>query len=97
MRIAHVITRLIIGGAQENTLLTVKGQMDLGHEVTLVTGPAVGPEGDLYEQARGWGVRVVIVEELCREISRITLVPPVPAVFPAMNRLSLSITLSFLR
>jgi len=25
MRIAHVITRMIIGGAQENTLLSVEG------------------------------------------------------------------------
>ena len=25
MRIVHVITRLILGGAQENTLLTVEG------------------------------------------------------------------------
>jgi len=69
MRIAHVITRLIIGGAQENTLLTVKGQMDLGHEVALVTGPTAGPEGDLYEQARQWGVDLTIIDELCREIS----------------------------
>lgn len=69
MRIAHVITRLIIGGAQENTLLTVKGQMDLGHEVSLVTGPTAGPEGDLYEQARRWGVDLFIIDDLCREIS----------------------------
>lgn len=69
MKIAHVITRLIIGGAQENTLLTVKGQMDLGHEVSLVTGPTAGPEGDLYEQARRWGVDLFIIDELCREIS----------------------------
>ena len=53
MRIVHVITRLIIGGAQENTLLTVE---DLHHhyhdDVTLITGPAEGPEGDLFDRAR---------------------------------------------
>ena len=52
MRIVHVITRLIIGGAQENTLLTVEG---LHHhyrdDVTLITGPAEGPEGDLFDRA----------------------------------------------
>ena len=44
MKIVHVITRLIVGGAQENTLLSCEGQHDRGHDVTLVTGPAVGPE-----------------------------------------------------
>ena len=52
MKIVHVITRLIIGGAQENTLLTVD---DLHHhyhdDVTLITGPAEGPEGDLFDRA----------------------------------------------
>ncbi|WDQ18296.1 glycosyltransferase family 4 protein [Rhodopirellula sp. P2] len=48
MRIAHVITRMIIGGAQENTLHNCQDLVHLhGDEVLLVTGPAVGPEGDL--------------------------------------------------
>ena len=52
MRIVHVITRLIIGGAQENTLLTVEGLHHRhGDDVTLITGPAEGPEGDLFERA----------------------------------------------
>ncbi|MFH0964604.1 MAG: glycosyltransferase family 4 protein [Planctomycetota bacterium] len=69
MRILHVITRLIIGGAQENTLLSVKGLLDRGHDVLLVTGPAPGPEGDLFEQARAWDVPTIILDELCREIN----------------------------
>ena len=45
MRIVHIITRLIIGGAQENTLLTVEGLHHRhGDDVTLITGPAEGPE-----------------------------------------------------
>jgi len=38
MRIVHVITRFIRGGADENTLLTCHGQAALGHEVHLVYG-----------------------------------------------------------
>lgn len=68
MKIVHIITRLIVGGAQENTLLSVKGQMDLGDEVVLVSGPAEGPEGDLFGQARDWGVRVAHVPELIRAV-----------------------------
>ncbi|GAB5515284.1 glycosyltransferase family 4 protein [Rhodopirellula baltica] len=51
MRIAHVITRMIIGGAQENTLHNCQDLVHLhGDEVLLVTGPAVGPEGDLLSE-----------------------------------------------
>lgn len=51
MRILHVITRMIIGGAQENTLLTCEGQARRGHEVHLLAGPTTGPEGSLEERA----------------------------------------------
>jgi glycosyltransferase involved in cell wall biosynthesis len=47
MRVTHVITRLIVGGAQENTLASVFGLRDRGVEVDLVSGPSIGPEGSL--------------------------------------------------
>ena len=68
MRIVHVITRLIVGGAQENTLLSCEGQHARGHDVTLVTGPAIGPEGSLMGRAKGGGYRVVEVDEMRRSI-----------------------------
>ncbi len=68
MKIVHVITRLIVGGAQENTLLSCEGQHDLGHEVTLITGPAIGPEGSLMDRARGHGYRVIAIDEMRRSI-----------------------------
>ena len=68
MKITHVITRMILGGAQENTLLTVQGLQARGHDVLLVTGPSLGPEGDLLEEARSSGVRIEIVDSLRREI-----------------------------
>src|SRR3982750_4710392 len=68
MRIVHIITRLIVGGAQENTLLSCEGQHDLGHDVTLVTGPALGPEGSLMERARSHGYRVEVIDEMRRAI-----------------------------
>ena len=51
LKICHVITRMIVGGAQENTLLSVIGQIENGHDVTLVTGPSPGPEGELLKQS----------------------------------------------
>ncbi len=68
MKIIHVITRLIVGGAQENTLLSCEGQHALGHDVTLVTGPSEGPEGSLMERARAAGYRVIVVEDMKRAI-----------------------------
>jgi len=68
MRIVHVITRLIVGGAQENTLLSCEGQHDRGHDVTLITGPSEGPEGSLVPRAAGYGYRVEVVEEMKRSV-----------------------------
>ncbi len=69
MRIAHVITRMIVGGAQENTALSAIGQRRLGHEVTLVTGPESGAEGELVADVRAAGVEVVVVPDLVRRIA----------------------------
>jgi glycosyltransferase involved in cell wall biosynthesis len=69
MRIVHIITRLIIGGAQENTLISCRGQHERGHEVTLITGPPRGPEGSLMERAVAGGYRVEVVDDLRRAIS----------------------------
>lgn len=68
MKIVHIITRLIVGGAQENTLLSCEGQHDLGHEVTLITGPPIGPEGSLLERARNHGYRVEVIDDMRRAI-----------------------------
>ena len=48
MRVAHVITRLIVGGAQENTVSTVLGLHQKNNvTVRLYSGPTSGPEGSL--------------------------------------------------
>ena len=72
MKICHVITRMIVGGAQENTLLTAKGQQEMGHEVTLVTGPSPGPEGELLKQGTEINFEIVLCPELVREILPMT-------------------------
>ena len=69
MNICHVITRLIIGGAQENTVLTCRGLTERGHRVTLISGPETGPEGSLWDQATEAGCRLIKVEPLCRAVN----------------------------
>jgi glycosyltransferase involved in cell wall biosynthesis len=69
MKVVHIITRLIVGGAQENTLHTAEDQHRLfGDDVTLITGPGIGPEGSLEDRAHAGGYRVEIVPELRRAI-----------------------------
>jgi hypothetical protein len=68
MRIVHIITRLILGGAQENTLITCRLLAERGHEVTLITGPALGPEGQLFDQTKGQKYRTIVVDEMRRAI-----------------------------
>lgn len=70
MRVLHVITRMIIGGAQENTLFNCVDLKQLyNDEVLLVTGPTTGPEGRLLEQGRAGGLEVKLVDSLCRAIN----------------------------
>lgn len=69
MRIAHVITRLILGGAQENTVLSCEDLVHIyGDDVLLVTGPPLGPEGSLLERGRAGGVPLEVVPPLQRPI-----------------------------
>ena len=69
MKIVHVITRLILGGAQENTLITCKELAARGHDVTLITGPAIGPEGELFEQTKNQKYKTIVVDKLRRQIN----------------------------
>jgi glycosyltransferase involved in cell wall biosynthesis len=71
LKICHLITRMIVGGAQENTLLSVIGQMEQGHDVTLVTGSSPGPEGELLKKSKllnKYDVKVVTLSEMIRPI-----------------------------
>jgi glycosyltransferase involved in cell wall biosynthesis len=69
MHICHVITRLIVGGAQENTLLSCEGLHARGHRVTLISGPTRGPEGSLVERARRGGYEFIELRELIRAVN----------------------------
>jgi glycosyltransferase involved in cell wall biosynthesis len=69
MRVTHVITRLVVGGAQENTLTTVRGlRQQPGIDVALISGPTTGEEGSLEPAVRQAGVPLEIVPELVRPL-----------------------------
>jgi glycosyltransferase involved in cell wall biosynthesis len=69
MRVTHVITRLIIGGAQENTVATVLGlQCHPGLQVNLVAGPTTGPEGSLESAFAARPELLAILPSLVRPV-----------------------------
>jgi glycosyltransferase involved in cell wall biosynthesis len=68
MRILQIITRLIQGGAQQNTVLACGQLVAMGHEVFLAHGPIYGPEGSLLEAARATGAEVIEVAALRRAV-----------------------------
>ncbi len=48
IKVLHIITRLIRGGADENTIYTVEGLSPEDYEITLVSGPAAEGEMEQY-------------------------------------------------
>jgi len=69
VRVTHVITRLVIGGAQENTIATVLGlRQKSSVEVNLISGPTFGPEGSLEPDVKKIPGLLTIVPELVRPV-----------------------------
>ena len=76
LRILHISTRLIVGGSQENTILSCEGQAMLGHEVHLAFGPIYGPEGTMRPRVEAFNdahpscpIGMHELPDLVREIS----------------------------
>jgi glycosyltransferase involved in cell wall biosynthesis len=70
-KVLHVITRMVRGGAQENTLATVLRVDPSRFCSILATGPSDGPEGSMMGHVEASGVDVRLVPTLVRELSPI--------------------------
>ena len=66
-RVIHVITRLIVGGAQLSTISLCEGLRD-DFDVRIVSGPQTGAEGSLQRRAAE-AAPLTVVDALRREIS----------------------------
>ena len=69
MRICHVITRMIVGGAQETPMLSCQLMDPARFASELLTGIETGPEGELHTESRDRGVRLRFEPSLVREVS----------------------------
>ncbi|HEY2934930.1 MAG TPA: glycosyltransferase family 4 protein [Acidobacteriota bacterium] len=82
LNILHVHTLPIISGSGINTLLTMIGSLERGHDVTL----ACAPGGRLVEKARQAGVRVEPIAELGNEINPVRDLAAVRSLSRLMKR-----------
>ena len=69
LTICHIITRMIVGGAQENTLLTIIDHIEKGHNVILITGESQGPEGELLKNKKFSDFRIITSPSLVRNLN----------------------------
>ena len=67
--VLHIITRLIVGGAQEHTMLTAALLDPDRYAVDIVSGPQTGSEGSLIEEVRAHGIPLTIEPALVREVN----------------------------
>jgi glycosyltransferase involved in cell wall biosynthesis len=67
IRVLHIITRMIRGGAQENTLHSILRLRERGFESEILCGASDGKEGDLVSVCRENRVPVILLPELVRD------------------------------
>lgn len=65
-RVAHVITRLCKGGAQENTVHSVRLANRDRYDPELISGPTFGDEGSIEDAVRAAGIEIIRVPALVR-------------------------------
>ncbi|MEM6334580.1 MAG: glycosyltransferase family 4 protein [Planctomycetota bacterium] len=87
MKILHVITRLILGGAQQNTVLSCAAQAKAGYDVHLAFGPIHGPEGSLLQEAQASGATLHQLPALVRQLAPFTDYRAYLALYQLINRL----------
>jgi glycosyltransferase involved in cell wall biosynthesis len=68
--VLQIITRLILGGAQETVMLTADLLNDRpGWQVNVLSGPQTGSEGSLIDSVRERGIPLTLEPALVREIN----------------------------
>jgi len=69
IRILHIITKLAVGGAQINTLISTRDISRMGYHSDILTGPERPSEGDLFHLGSEWDLNIITVPHLKRNIS----------------------------
>jgi glycosyltransferase involved in cell wall biosynthesis len=71
IKVCHIITKMVYGGASIGTLHLVQKLPSRGFESTIICGRQSSNEGDLLVDAANDGFETIIIQELVREIDPI--------------------------
>lgn len=69
VHVLHPITRLIVGGAQENTMFTACLLDTSRYQVEVISGPQTGSEGSLIGEVRARSIPLTINTHLRRQVN----------------------------
>jgi glycosyltransferase involved in cell wall biosynthesis len=68
IKVLHIITLFSVGGATETVVSIAKGLKDNGYDVTIVSGSHIASEGNMLPIAKEFGLKVIIIPDLKRNI-----------------------------
>jgi len=68
-RVLHIITKLAVGGAQLNTLISTRDIDAMGYPSAILCGLERPEEGDFFDLASEWGLDIRLAPHLKRTIS----------------------------
>jgi hypothetical protein len=69
IKVLHIITRLIIGGAQETAMLIADLLDKSRWSVEILSGPQTGTEGSLIDEVHRRGIALTLEPTLVREVN----------------------------
>jgi glycosyltransferase involved in cell wall biosynthesis len=67
--ILHIITKMAVGGAQMNTLISCRDLTAMGYPSAVLTGPEISPEGTFSDLSEKYGIPVYTAPHLVRKLS----------------------------
>ena len=67
--ILHIITKMAVGGAQMNTLISCRDISRMGYPSAVLTGPEISPEGTFSDLSEKYGIPVYEAPHLIRKLS----------------------------
>lgn len=67
--VLHIITKMAVGGAQMNTLISCRDITAMGYPSAVLTGPEISPEGTFSDLSDKYGIPVFEAPHLIRKLS----------------------------
>lgn len=67
--VLHIITKMAVGGAQMNTLISCRDITRMGYPSAVLTGPEISPEGTFSDLSEKYGIPVYEAPHLVRKLS----------------------------